>query len=352
MTRYCRQEALPEVGTQGQEKLRQGAVLCVGVGGLGSPALLYLAAAGVGKIGIIDFDAVDESNLQRQILFTEADIGRPKTEAAAKRLNALNSQCHIQTYQSQLDAQNAEHIFNKYDVIIDGSDNFATRFLVNDAAVKCGKPLVYGAIQGFDGQVAVFDGRKGSCYRCLHPKQPEAPIRNCAEAGVIGSVAGFVGVTQAQQAIYLLLEESGGCKALRSTLWVLNSKTMSSRTFNVPKNKNCPVCSLTPENITLTFTAPFCQNVTEVIPDDLKNLPSDTLFIDVREEDELADGMIKNAHHLPLSALIKTAPSLPKNRCYVAYCQSGHRSLKAASILEEAGFKPVYSLRGGYKGRL
>jgi adenylyltransferase/sulfurtransferase len=220
--RYSRKICLPEIGLEGQKKISNASILCVGAGGLGSPALLYLAAAGVGRIGIADFDRVDASNLQRQIIFTEKDITYQKTECAARHVHEKNSEITIETHPEGLNAENAEKLFERYDLVLDGTDNFEAKYLINDAAVKFGKPMMYGAIQRFDGQASVFDARKGPCYRCLFPHPPKAQIMNCAEAGVIGAVAGLVGITQAMQAIQVIIGHAD-FEPLIGKLWTIDA---------------------------------------------------------------------------------------------------------------------------------
>lgn len=349
-TRYSRQTILPGLGEAGQERLTAASVLCVGAGGLGAPALLYLAAAGVGKIGVVDFDAVEESNLQRQVLFTTDDIGKPKASRAATRLRALNPDIEVTAYDTELDAENAPALFDAHDVIIDGSDNFETKYLVNDMAVKSGRPWVYGAIQGFEGQVCVFDAAQdGPCYRCLFPEKPKARIRNCAQAGVIGAVAGITGATQAMQAIQLIV----GGKAfdpLRGRLWTVDAATMQTRVLDVPKNPACPVCARKPEDVRVEYSSPVCGMVREVTPAQARAM-HDAIIVDVREEEERAAGYIDGARHCPLSRLSEGGipDDLPRDRDIVLHCRSGKRSVTAARILMDKGYLDVYSMAGGFE---
>lgn len=352
--RYSRQTILPEIGDAGQEKLAKASVLCVGAGGLGSPALLYLAAAGVGRIGIVDFDRVDESNLQRQVLFSTDQVGTPKTGAARERLLALNPFIAIDIYEGFLDEEKAEYLFPSFDIIIDGTDNFSTKFLINDAAVKFGKPLVYGAIQGFDGQASVFNYLGGACYRCLYPGPPKERIANCAEAGVIGAVAGLVGVTQALQAIGIICGEES-FDVLAGRLWIVDTKTMQTRILSIPRNPQCPCCSLAPENIVLQ--APEAASCAPAAPKgrvqemDIKGARSceGHVFIDVREEPEWAAGTIDNALLWPLSRMMSgSLPELSRDAPIILYCQKGFRSLQAAEILISRGYTRLYNLSGGY----
>lgn len=336
------------MGEEGQEKLRNASVLCVGAGGLGSPALLYLAAAGVGRIGIVDFDRVDESNLQRQILFSTEMIGRSKTREAARKLEELNPSILIEGYDEALNAESAARLFPAYDIIIDGSDNFETKFLINDAAVKFGKPWVYGSILGFDGQAGVFNHDGGPCYRCLQPAKPKSRIMNCADAGVIGAVAGMIGVTQALQAIQMIVGHESFAP-LSGKLWLLDTRTMETRTLSLKKNAHCPACSLKPENIVLRYDAPVCEIVPEISVPQLKK-KSGYVLIDVREHEEWRRGNIHGAVLWPLSRIVAgDMPAEQKDREIIVHCQMGGRSLQAARFMKEHGFTNVSSLSGGYE---
>jgi adenylyltransferase/sulfurtransferase len=349
--RYMRQVVLPEIGNDGQNKLSCAKILCVGAGGLGSPALLYLAAAGIGCIGIADFDIVDESNLQRQILYTTEAVGEAKVQQAKERLQALNPDIDIITHDRGLKADNAAELFQAYDIILDGTDNFETKFLINDAAVKYGKPWVYGAIQGFDGQASIFNASNGPCYRCLYPHPPKARIANCAESGVIGAVAGIIGVTQALQAIQIIVKHDS-FNPLLGKLWTLDTKTMQSQTLNIAKNQSCPACSQNPEDITLSFKAPICSIVAELSTEQLRK-NSAAHIIDVREQSEWQKGHIENAQHWALSGIMDGKfPDISHDAEIILYCQKGMRSKQAAQILKENGYKHVYSLTGGYESWL
>lgn len=350
--RYARQTVLPEIGIDGQKKLAGTSVLCVGAGGLGSPALLYLAAAGIGKISIADFDTIAESNLQRQILFTEADIGQPKATQAQQRLRALNPHLQVDIIQDGLHADNAEELFTSHDIILDGSDNFATKFLINDAAVKYHKPWVYGAIQGFDGQVSVFNVDNGPCYRCLLPSPPQTHITNCAEAGVMGAVAGLIGVTQALQVIQLATGHPG-FKPLTGKLWILNTRTMQTRTLTIPKNPECPACSQKSEDISLTFQPPSCSAISELTPEQINRHYQGALLIDVRNDTLREKGFIRGSKHLPLADINQgTTPASQPEQTIILYCQKGISSVNAARLLQEKGFSNVHSMQGGYEGWL
>lgn len=242
MDRYARQIVLDEIGEDGQEKLLRAKVLCVGAGGLGSSILLYLAAAGVGTIGVADFDNVEECNLQRQILYDTNQIGSNKASNAKKRLKELNPNITVNIYPNGLTDKNVEELFTAYDIIIDGTDNFETKFLINDAGVKFKKPVIYGAIQGFEGQVSVFDSNLGACYRCLYPESLKHLSVNCEQGGVIGTVAGIIGTVQAMQAIMLIIAHES-FEPLIGKLWIIDAKTMQTRLLDIPKDQNCPICS-------------------------------------------------------------------------------------------------------------
>lgn len=345
ISRYQRQVVLPEVGQAGQDKIARARVLCVGAGGLGSPALLYLAAAGIGHIGIADHDRVEETNLQRQILFTEADIGRPKALAARERLLALNSRIDVTAYEEGLHVGNAEALFSAYDIIIDATDNFPAKYLINDAALKCHKPWIYGAIQGFEGQVSVFDASQGPCYRCLYPEAPRAPVLNCAESGVMGAVAGVVGTMQAMQVIQLVLGEEG-FEPLQGKLRVVDLHTITTHTFKLEKNKSCPLCTTPAAEIRLSYAPLVC--VAEVSPAQLAYNAA-ILLVDVREAAERTLGHIDGDIHFPLSRLEAGQPfTASKTAEIVVYCQQGIRSRKVAALLRQQGYTKVSSLAGGY----
>lgn len=345
--RYARQMKLPEIGSEGQNRLLNASVLCVGAGGLGSPALLYLAAAGVGRIGIIDFDRVDETNLQRQVLFSTDMVGQPKAQEAARRIKQLNPDIQVEYYDAELDVESASRLFPIYDVILDGTDNFETKFLINDAAVKFGKPWIYGAIQGFDGQVSVFNDRGGPCYRCFQPEKPRAAVMNCAEAGVIGAIAGIIGVTQALQAIQIITRHQS-FDPLVGKLWTLDARTMQTKKLSLRRNAYCSACSQDPEHIVLEYVPFVCDVIMEISASQLKGNNSCSL-IDVRENEEWLRGHIEGATLWSLSKLMAgDIPHIPKSAEIVLYCQKGVRSLQAARVLKQNGFTSVMSLTGGY----
>lgn len=349
--RYSRQEILAEIGVSGQKKLSAARVLVVGAGGLGCPAMQYLAGAGIGTIGIIDHDNVDISNLQRQVLYDTADAGKPKAAIAKERLLRLNPHITVNAYVQELTAENAISLFSGYDVIIDGTDNFPARFLINDAAVKLGKPVIYGAIQNFEGQVSVFDSVRGPCYRCLHPEPPQGLVLNCAESGVMGPLAGIVGTMQAMETIKILAGHSS-FSPLIGKLWLVDTRSMETGLIAIPRNKNCSVCSCAPAQITLKNCSPVCSAAMtkEICFDDV--MLDNAVLVDVRERSEWEEGHIKGAKHFPLSSLQKDAKAfagVADNKNIVLYCQKGARSKKAAEILLSEGFLNIYSLRGGYE---
>lgn len=352
--RYNRQIILPEIGPAGQAKLSAARVLVIGAGGLGCPALLYLAGAGIGTLGVVDFDRVDVSNLHRQILFRADDEGKAKALAAKERLLALNPDIAVNAYDEELTDKNVLSLFSGYDIVIDGTDNFAAKFLINDAAVKLGKPVIYGAIQGFEGQVSVFSAAHGPCYRCLHPQPPQAQIRNCAEAGVVGTLAGIVGTVQTMEAIKLIIGHES-FQSLMGRLWIVDTRTMQTNTFALSRKKDCPACSRPADEIVPQYSSPVCfaASVREVCRGG--DMPADAVFIDVREREEWDAGHMEGALHLPLSALKKN-PALfqapGKTGCCVLYCQGGVRSKQAAEILLQSGHENIYSLKGGYNAWL
>lgn len=355
MQRYARQMILPELGEEGQKLLKEKTVLCVGAGGLGAPALLYLAAAGMGRIQIVDDDVVDASNLQRQVLFREQDQGQIKAIAAKRALEALNSEIKIESFPQRFMAENAKAFLSSCDVVIDGTDNFVSKFLINDACVKFCKPLIYASILGFEAQVAVFYAEHGPCYRCLFPQVPAGHIPNCAEAGVIGALAGIAGSMQALEAIKMALGISW-CKAhelspLTGRLWLCDARSMETRTLALPKDPACPVCSKPRASIVLAEEGHACPANVESLPaSKVRALLGEAIFIDVREEQELLSGMIPGALHIPLPQLLSKRSrlnQLPTDKQIIVYCQHGVRSLRAVAHLHEIGFIKAAQLRGG-----
>lgn len=357
MDRYARQTILPEIGQEGQKKLEKASVLCIGMGGLGSPSALYLAAAGIGHIGLVDDDLVDISNLQRQVLFKEDNQGTPKVKAAAQALKQLNSSCHIEEYYERFSAENAAKLISQYDVILDGTDNFSSKFLINDACVKYHKPLVYASILGFHAQVSVFYPPHSPCYRCLYPAPPSGYVPNCAEAGIIGAMAGIAGTVQALQALKMALGLEW-CKEkqlspLLGKLWILDAKTMQTRLLTVHKRLLCKLCSIKNEDITLSDDQTVCasdKKVKAITPEMAKEFIGKAVFIDVREPHELATGKIDGAMHIPIGTLLADEDSVGNIQSHtrvIVYCQHGVRSLSAAAQLVEMGFTNVFHLKGG-----
>jgi len=368
--RYARHLVLHEVGPEGQRRLRDARVLVVGAGGLGSPAALYLAAAGVGTVGLVDFDDVDVSNLQRQVLHGTDDVGRPKLDSARDRIQALNPHVTVEPYPVRLDPGNALDILPRYDVVVDGSDNFPTRYLVNDACVQAGIPLVYGSILRWEGQVSLFaDGPEGPCYRCLFREPPPADlVPTCAEAGVFGALPGVVGSMQALEAIKRVL---GVGESLRGRLLLFDALGASWREVRVRRDPGCPVCGDDPSIDTLTLYdyEDFCGITPEVsaagaTPGDAGSFPrrigpaelrrlldgdDPPLLVDVRERWEWDEGNLAGlgAVHLPLGELSPRMETLERDRPIVALCSMGARSAGVADYLRDRGFSRVANLAGG-----
>ena len=347
-TRYARHLILPEIGDDGQRKLKSASVLIVGAGGLGSPTSIYLAAAGVGRIGLVDFDRVDATNLHRQVLYGTESVGRPKLEAARERLTDINPHVAIDTHDAALTSDNAMTILDDYDVVIDGTDNFATRYLVNDACVLLGKPNVYGSIFRWDGQASVFFAKEGPCYRCLYPEPPPPNlVPSCAEGGVLGVLPGVIGTIQATEAIKLI---TGAGEPLIGRLLLFDALRMSFRQLRLRKDANCAICGERPTIGELIDYEQFCNpaNVLEVTPDAIGG----ATLIDVRETFEWEMGHIDGARLIPLNQLERHIDELPRDRDLVLYCHSGSRSARALEMLRGAGFARAKHLRGGYVGWL
>lgn len=348
--RYARQMILPEVGTAGQNQLAAARVLCVGAGGLGCPALLYLAGAGVGHIGIVDNDTVDESNLQRQVLYTMGDIGQPKAIAARDRLLAFNPKVQAAAHVARLTAANAREILSGYDIVIDGTDNFAARFLLNDACVLLKKPMVYGSVLRFEGQVSVFDAAQGPCYRCLFPEMPGPGMgTSCAEAGVIGIVPGIIGMMQANEVIKLILNTGD---VLRGRLLLVDTQSMSFRELQLSKDDRCPCCRKDAPPIILKdyITGGCPMSEIEITPKDLQVLfksGSQLTLIDVREPDEHALCRITGSRLIPLNDLSAHVHELDKTQLIVLHCHHGVRSMRALQFLKAQGFTNLKNLAGG-----
>jgi len=361
--RYSRHLIMPEVGMDGQRRLKQGSVLCIGAGGLGSPAAMYLAAAGVGRIGIVDFDVVDFSNLQRQLLHGTPDVGRSKLASARDRLNALNPHVQIDTYETLLSSENALELFAPYDVILDGTDNFPTRYLVNDACVISGKPNAYGSIFRFEGQASVFATKDGPCYRCLYPEPPPPGlVPSCAEGGVLGVLPGIIGVIQATEAIKVI---TGIGEPLIGRFLIYDALKMRFRELKLRKDPECPVCGTNPTVTELIDYDQFCGvgpatqtteaaggavNEWEITPVELKKKldAGETPFIlDVREPNEYQINRIAGSTLIPLGELPRRYQELPRDREIIAQCKMGGRSAQAMDFLKSVGLPNVKNLRGG-----
>ncbi len=356
LLRYSRHLILPDVGLEGQRRIKAARVLLVGAGGLGSPAALYLAAAGVGTLGLVDFDVVDMTNLQRQVLHGTSGVGRPKLESARARIADLNPNVKVETYETRLTSENALEIMGSYDIIVDGTDNFATRYLTNDACVMLGKPNVYGSIFRFDGQASIFATPDGPCYRCLFPTPPPPDlVPSCAEGGVLGVLPGLVGTIQATETLKLIL---GVGETLVGRLLLIDALGMRFHTVRVQRDPDCPACG-TREIKTLIDYDEYCGNIgggamsnadiTEITPAELAKRveKGDALtLLDVREPYEWEITNIPGARLIPLARLPAELSSLDSRREVVVYCRSGVRSADAARQLQAAGFR-VASLAGG-----
>jgi molybdopterin/thiamine biosynthesis adenylyltransferase/rhodanese-related sulfurtransferase len=356
--RYSRHLIMPEVGMEGQLKLKQARVLCIGTGGLGAPLGLYLAAAGVGRIGVVDFDTVDFTNLQRQILFGTEDVGRRKIEAGAERLRSLNPEIQIDPIEAKLTSENALELFKDYDIIVDGTDNFPTRYLVNDACILLGKPNVYGSIFRFEGQITIFGYPGGPCYRCLYPEPPPPGlVPSCAEGGVLGVLPGIVGAIQAAETLKLIL---GKGEYLIGRLLLFDALAMRFRELKLRKNPECPACGAHPTITKLIDYADFCgvrgeespvrvTNIPEITPRELKarlDRGDDIFILDVREPHEYQICNL-HGHLIPLGDLSKRVNELDSSREIVAHCRSGKRSAEAVEFLQRAGFRKILNLKGG-----
>jgi len=357
--RYSRHLIMPEVAMQGQLKLKAARVLCVGTGGLGSPLALYLAAAGVGTLGLVDFDVVDYTNLQRQILHFTSDVGRPKLDSAIDKLTSVNPFVQVRRFDTFLNSENALEIFRDFDIIADGTDNFATRYLVNDACVLSGKPNVYASIFRFEGQASIFGTKEGPCYRCLYPEPPPPGlVPSCAEGGVLGVLPGLLGVIQATEVIKLIL---GSGDPLIGRLLLVDSLAMRFRELRVRKDPDCPVCGANPTVTALIDYNEFCgirgeetatpasAAVPEIQVEDLKRHidANDNIFLlDVREPHEYQICNL-GGYLIPLGDLPKRIHELDSSREIVVHCRSGARSAKAVEFLRQAGFRRSSNLAGG-----
>ena len=358
--RYSRHLIIPDVGKTGQRRLKNARVLCVGAGGLGSPALLYLAAAGVGTLGIIDFDVVDESNLQRQIIHGQSDVGRPKAVSAMESVREVNPLVNVVLHEERLDSDNAMQIFEPYDLIVDGTDNFATRYLVNDACVLLGKPYVWGSIYRFDGQASVFWAEHGPCYRCLYPEPPPpGMVPSCAEGGVLGVLCGSIGSIQVNEAIKLI---TGIGEPLVGRLMIYDALDMTYRSVTVRKDPECPVCGKNPTITELIDYEEFCGTVSEdaqkaaagstITATELKDMldrHDDILLIDVREPNEYEIVSIPGAVLIPKGEILSGAAleRLPQDKRIVLHCKSGARSAECLAVIKDAGFSDAVHVGGG-----
>ena len=358
--RYSRHLLIPEVGLEGQRKLKAASVLLVGSGGLGSPVALYLAAAGVGHIGVVDYDVVDDSNLQRQIIHDSERVGKLKVESARERMLALNPYIQVDAFNEVFSSENARQIAEGYAVLVDGTDNFPTRYLINDLCVLTGKPFVYGSIFRFEGQVSVFDARSGPCYRCLFPEPPPpGSVPNCAEGGVFGVLPGTIGTLQATEVIKLIL---GIGETLVGRLLLYDALDMSFQSVNLRKNPRCKVCGPDPEVTELIDYEQFCgvparedthlthPDGMEINPADLHSLlesGENIHLLDVREPVEQQISRLEGAQNIPLGVLPGRLNELPQEGKIIAYCRTGIRSAQAVEMLRAAGFRSVRSLRGG-----
>ena len=358
LERYKRHLLLEEIGPNGQRALLDARVLLIGAGGLGSPAALYLAAAGVGTLGLVDFDTVDASNLQRQVLYATADVGRPKLDAAERRLGSLNPDVRVVCHDTKLVAANASDIVSRYDVVLDGTDTFPSRYLTSDVCTWLGRPLVYGSVMRFEGQVSVFDARHGPCYRCLFPEPPPPELApNCAEAGVLGVLPGVIGLLQATEVVKLVL---GRGEPLIGRLLVYDALAMQFREFRVPKDPDCPVCGTQPSIVEPIDYEAFCSArssaapsaVSELEPAELRtrlDAGESLLLLDVREPFEAEIAHIEGARLIPLGRLEGSLAELAawRERPVVVHCKTGGRSRRACELLTARGFSHVQNLRGG-----
>jgi molybdopterin/thiamine biosynthesis adenylyltransferase/rhodanese-related sulfurtransferase len=356
--RYSRHLIIPDVAMDGQKRLKNAKVLCVGAGGLGSPALMYLAAAGVGTLGIIDFDVVDESNLQRQVIHGQSDIGRSKAASARDSVREINPLVQVNLHEERLDSSNAMRIFGDYDLIVDGTDNFATRYLVNDACVLLGKPYVWGSIYRFDGQASVFWSEHGPCYRCLYPEPPPpGMVPSCAEGGVLGVLCASVGSIQVTEAIKVL---TGIGDPLVGRLMIYDALEMTYRAVKVRKDPECPLCGKNPTITELIDYEAFCGTVSDeamqaavgstITASELKEMQDrgdELLLVDVREPAEWEIVRIPGAVLIPKNDLPSKLAELPQDRPVVMYCKTGIRSAETLALLKNAGFADAKHVQGG-----
>jgi len=359
--RYSRHLIMPEVGVEGQEKLKNASILLIGCGGLGSPLGLYLSAAGIGRLGLVDFDLIDFTNLQRQVMFGTQDVGRPKAEVAKERIGQINPNVQVTVYREKFTAENAMKIIKDYDIVIDGTDNFPTRYLVNDACVFLKKPNVYGSIFRFEGQATIFWGEKGPCYRCLYPEPPPpGMVPSCAEGGVLGILPGIIGLLQATEAIKLIL---GKGDPMIGRLLLFNALDMKFREVKLQKDPECPVCGKNPTITQLIDYEQFCgiglgqeeatvstAGIPEITAQELKakmDRKDKFVLVDVREPHEYQIAKIPGGRLIPLGEITQRAHELDTADDIVVHCRSGARSAKAIQALQKMGFKRLHNLKGG-----
>ncbi|HMD84979.1 MAG TPA: molybdopterin-synthase adenylyltransferase MoeB [Terriglobia bacterium] len=357
--RYSRHLIMPEVGMEGQLKLKQAKVLCIGAGGLGSPLALYLGAAGVGKLGLVDFDVVDFTNLQRQVIHGTSDVGRAKLDSARDTLLEINPNVEIETFQTRLSSDNALDIFGEYDIVADGTDNFPTRYLVNDACVLLGKPNVYASIFRFEGQASIFYAEQGPCYRCLYPEPPPPGlVPSCAEGGVLGVLPGIMGCIQAMETIKLIL---GRGESLIGRLLLFDALAMKFRELKLRKNPDCPICGTHRTIIKLIDYEQFCgirgeehtpvqTGIPEITPAEVKkkmDAHEPFVLIDVREPHEYQICRIPGSKLIPLGEVPKRMNELDSADEIIVHCKSGMRSAKAVDLLMKSGFLKIHNLKGG-----
>lgn len=362
ISRYSRHLILPEVGMEGQKKLKAAKVLLVGSGGLGSPLAIYLAAAGVGTLGLVDFDVVDFSNLHRQVVHFTDDVGKPKIQSAKEKISKLNPEVNLITHETMLDSNNAKEIIKNYDIVVDGTDNFPTRYLVNDACILLGKINVYGSIFRFDGQVTVFGYEDGPCYRCLFSEPPEPGlVPSCAEGGVIGVLPGVIGMLQATEAVKIICEIG---QPLKGRLLYFDALKMKFRELKIRKDPNCPLCGPNPTITELIDYQQFCgipkaddkekpmnQDIPHITVQELdkrmKNENDDLVVIDVREPHEFEIARIEGATLKPLSEFENNFSDLPKDKEIAIHCKMGGRSLQACEFLKGQGYDKIMNVTGG-----
>jgi adenylyltransferase/sulfurtransferase len=366
LRRYSRHLVLPEVGVEGQRRLQAASVVCVGAGGLGSPVALYLAAAGVGRLGVVDFDVVDASNLHRQVLYSASDVGRSKVASARDRVMALNPDLVVQAFETRLSPVNAREILGAFDIVVDGSDNFGTRYLVNDACVMLGTPCVHGAVSRFEGQASVFAAAGGPCYRCLHPEPPPPGlVPGCADAGVLGVLPGVIGTLQATEVLKLIL---GVGKPLVGRLLTFDALALRFEEIALGRDPDCPVCGARPTIRELTEYEGYCQapdpagrateaatpfdeaGDVEITVEELKarlDGGDDVVLLDVREPHETFICNLPNSTLIPMAEIPRRMGEIDRQRDVVVYCRSGARSGRVVAFLRRQGFERVMNLRGG-----